>query len=63
MKPNAHQHTVLALFIVIIVLRLYQNNKLGKFWDALNGNKATVPAATPTTKQPVVAPTSTPVKP
>jgi hypothetical protein len=58
MNVSAHQHTVLALFIVIIILRLYQNNKMGKFWDALNGNKAT-PAPT---KQPVVAPTNVPAK-
>ena len=44
---NPHQHTILALFIIIIFLRVYQAGKIQSFWGALNGIKVASPVATP----------------
>ena len=48
------QHTILALFIIIIFLRVYQAGKIQSFWSALNGAK--VATATPTTAQSTTTP-------
>ena len=63
MNLSSHQHTVIALFIVIIILRLYQGNKFGTFWAALNGSSP-LPAAKPAPTTIIsITPNNVPQKP